>query len=61
MAGHCRCHDRLLYVNGGLIYGVRGIVSYFNLGHSLYAGDGVGHTYAGIGLKILIEPKRNEQ
>jgi hypothetical protein len=49
--------DRVLYVNGGVIHGVRKIVYYFNLGHSLFSGDGYGHAYAGVGLKLLIEPK----
>jgi hypothetical protein len=49
--------DRLLSVNAGVIHGVHGIVYYFNLGHSLFADDGLSHGYAGIGLKLLIEPK----
>jgi hypothetical protein len=48
-------NDRLLFVNGGLIHGVRHIVWYANVGHSLFADDRVGHAYAGIGIKVQIE------
>lgn len=47
-------HDRLIVVNGGVIHGVRNVIMYANLGHSLLSDDGPGHTYAGIGIKVLI-------
>lgn len=50
--------DRLLYVNAGVIHGVRNVVVYFNVGHSLFADDGLSHVYAGIGLKLLIDPHK---
>lgn len=50
--------DRLLFVNAGVMYGVGSTVIYANLGRSLFADDGLGHTYAGVGLKVLIAPKR---
>ena len=51
--------DRLLYVNAGLIHGVRNLVVYFDAGHSLFADDGLSHVYAGIGVKLLIDaPKK---
>jgi hypothetical protein len=50
--------DRLLFFNAGLIHGVRNVIVYANLGHSLFSDDGFGHTYAGGGMKVLIEPKR---
>ena len=46
--------DRLVFVNGGLIHGVRNIVVYVNGGHSVFSDDGRGHTYAGIGIKLLV-------
>jgi hypothetical protein len=50
--------DRLVFVNAGLIHGVRNIIVYANLGHSLFSDDGFGHTYAGIGMKLLVDPKK---
>jgi hypothetical protein len=49
--------DRLVYVNGGVIYGVRNAVVYASVGHSLFADDGP-HRYAGIGLKLLVDPPK---
>ena len=49
--------DRLVFINAGLIHGVRNIVVYFNGGHSVLSDDGLGHTYAGIGIKLLIGTK----
>jgi hypothetical protein len=45
--------DRLALVNAGFIHGVRNVIVYANLGHSLFSDDG-GHTYAGIGIKLTI-------
>jgi hypothetical protein len=50
--------DRLVFVNAGLIHGVRHIIVYMNLGHSLFADDGSSHTYAGAGMKVLIDTKK---
>jgi hypothetical protein len=52
--------DRLLFVNAGLMHGVRHIVWYANVGHSVFADDGVGHTYAGAGIKTQIETKKKQ-
>jgi hypothetical protein len=49
--------DRLVFVNAGFIHGVRNVVVYANLGHSLLADDGGGHTYAGVGIKVQIDTK----
>jgi hypothetical protein len=51
--------DRLVFVNGGFIHGVRNIVVYANAGHSVLSDDGLGHTYAGVGIKLLIDPNKN--
>jgi len=48
--------ERLVFVNAGFIHGVRNIIVYTNVGHSLFADDGLGHTYAGVGIKLLIDP-----
>jgi len=50
--------DRLVFVNAGLIHGVRRIILYMNLGHSLFADDGFSHAYAGAGMKVLIDTKK---
>jgi hypothetical protein len=50
--------DRLVYVNAGLLHGVRGIVLYANVGHSLFADDGMAHAYAGFGMKVLLDTKK---
>ena len=50
--------DRLVYIDVGLIHGVRNIVVYGNVGHSLFADDGVSHTYAGFGMKLMIDPAK---
>lgn len=47
-------HDRLVLVNAGLIRGIRNVIVYANLGHSVFADDGLGHLYIGAGMKVLI-------
>lgn len=54
-------HDRLVYVNGGFIHGVRNIITYVNVGHSLFADDGMGHTYAGFGVKVLLDTEKDDK
>ena len=50
-------HDRLLDVNIGLMRAVGHTVAlYTNVGHSLFSDDGLEHTYAGVGVKVLIKP-----
>jgi len=46
--------DRLVFVNAGLIHGVRHVIIYANLGHSVFADDRLAHFYAGGGTKFLI-------
>lgn len=49
-------HDRLLIVNVGLMRAVgQANVLYANVGHTLVSDDGLAHTYAGAGLKLLIK------
>jgi hypothetical protein len=50
--------DRLVYMNAGLIHGIRNIILYVNLGHSVFADDNLGHTYAGFGMKALLDTKK---
>jgi len=45
----------LLFINAGVIHGVRNIITYANIGHSLRADDDHGHTYAGFGVKLLLD------
>ena len=50
-------HDRLLAVNLGLMRSLgHAFVIYTKVGHSIFSDDGLGHTYAGAGLKVLIKP-----
>jgi hypothetical protein len=50
-------HDRLLTANVGLMRSLgHSIVLYTNGGHSLFSEDGSGHTYVGLGLKVLVTP-----
>ena len=49
--------DRLVAVNVGLMRSLgSSIVLYTNVGHSLFSDEGVEHTYAGGGVKLLIKP-----
>jgi hypothetical protein len=50
--------DRLVVMNGGVIYGVNNKVVYAKLGSSLFSDDGLTHVYVGVGLKVLIQPKQ---
>ena len=50
--------DRLVYVNVGVIHGVRGAILYAHLGRSLLSDDGLVHTYIGFGLKVIIKPPK---
>ena len=53
--------DRLVYVNAGVLHGVRGAILYANLGRSLLADDPhSAHTYAGFGIKALIDTKKKK-
>jgi hypothetical protein len=50
-------HDRLLLTNVGLMRAVgHSFVLYGNVGRSLFSDDGLAHTYAGVGVKVLIKP-----
>jgi hypothetical protein len=49
-----------VYLDVGVIHGVRNLVVYGNVGHSLYADDGVGHAYAGFGVKMMIDPAKKK-
>ena len=51
-------NDRLVFMNGGLIHGVRNIILYANAGASVFSDDGFSHAYAGFGIKVLIDPKK---
>lgn len=50
--------DRLVLINGGLIHGVRNVVVYTNIGHSLLSDDGSGHSFFGIGMKLTIQTRQ---
>ncbi len=51
--------DGLVFLNAGYIHGVRHIVVYGNAGRSLFAENGLAHTYAGIGIKLQVHTARN--
>ena len=53
-------NNHLLLLNVGFIYGVRRVIVYTQLGHSLFSDDGFGHTYLGIGMKFMIHTKEQE-
>jgi hypothetical protein len=42
-----------ILVRQGIIHGVRNVVVYANIGHSVFSDDG-GHFYAGGGFKVVI-------
>jgi hypothetical protein len=50
---------RLLFLNVGAMRGIRNVVVYAKIGHSLASTDDVSHTYLGVGMKLLI-PKRDK-
>jgi hypothetical protein len=50
--------DRLMFFNVGLIRGIRNVVVFAQVGHSLYSEDGSGHAYVGAGIKLLIQPNK---
>jgi len=49
-------HDRLVFLNVGLIHGVRNVPVYARLGHSLFSDDGMAHSYIAVGIKAMIQP-----
>lgn len=50
-------HDRVLTLNVGLMRAVgQATVLYANVGHTLFSDDGLAHTYAGAGVKVMIKP-----
>jgi hypothetical protein len=46
--------NHLMFLDFGLIHGVRNVIVYTRVGHSLFSDDGFGHTYIGIGMKLVI-------
>jgi len=52
--------DRLVFVNAGLIHGVRHIVTYASIGRSVVSSDGTVHLYGGVGIKVQIDTKKRE-
>jgi hypothetical protein len=50
--------NHLLFLNVGLIHGVRHIIVYANAGHSLFSDDGFGHAYIGVGMKFVVNERR---
>ena len=53
--------DRLVFLNVGYIHGVRHIIVYGNVGHSVFADDGTGHAYAGFGIKLQLDTKKQSE
>jgi hypothetical protein len=51
-------NNHLIFLNVGLIHGVRNAIVYAHLGHSLYSDEGFGHTYIGAGMKIMLNQRR---
>jgi hypothetical protein len=51
--------ERLVFLNLGYVHGVRHIVMYGNVGHSVFADDGAGHLYAGVGIKLQVDTKQD--
>jgi len=47
--------DRLVFLNVGLIRGIRNVVVYAKVGHGLASSDDASHTYIGVGMKLLIQ------
>jgi hypothetical protein len=52
--------DRLMFLNVGLIRGLRNVVVYAKVGHSLASSDDVSHTYVGVGMKLLIQAQKKK-
>jgi hypothetical protein len=50
--------NHLLFLNVGFIHGVRKVIVYAQAGHSLFSDDGSGHTYLGLGMKLMIHQKQ---
>ena len=46
--------DRLVFINVGVIHGVRHVPVYARLGHSLFSDDGITHRYFAVGIKAVI-------
>jgi len=51
--------NQLMVLNAGFIHGVRNVVVYTQVGHSLYSADGLGHTYLALGMKLVVN-RRSE-
>ena len=51
--------ERLVFVNVGYIHGVRHIIMYGNVGHSVFTDEAGGHTYAGVGIKLQIDTDKD--
>ncbi len=49
--------DRLVFLNVGVIHGVRNVPVYARFGHSLFSDDGMKHNYIAVGIKAMIQPR----
>ena len=43
--------DRLVFLNVGVIHGVRYVTMYARIGRSLFSDDGIAHSYLALGIK----------
>jgi len=50
--------NHLTFLNVGFMHGVRNVIVYTKLGHSLFSDDGFGHAYIGVGMKLLVNQKQ---
>ena len=58
MAAISKGTNNPVFLNAGVIHGVRNIIVYANLGHSVFSDEGFGHTYAGVGMKVVLDPEK---
>jgi hypothetical protein len=49
--------DRRVLVEAGVIRGVRKVIVYGDIGHTLVSDDG-GHTYLGVGIKMVLHERQ---
>jgi hypothetical protein len=49
--------DRLVFLNLGLVRGIRNVVVYGHVGRSVFSDDGNTHVFVGTGIKLLIQPR----
>ena len=50
--------NHLMFLNVGVMHGLTSVLVFTQMGHSLYSDDGFGHAYIAVGMKLMLNQRR---